>query len=266
MPVKSLLALPLLLPLSLAAAPVGPSEDGTPHFPGRENFKDAKLTLPEQKLTPDHPWYNEIELGYLMTSGNSETEVLNAKTKTQYENGSWRNRLELTAMNAATDDVRTDERYNALGKSDFKINEQDYSFLRGEYERDRFSGYEYQGNAAFGLGRRFIDEADMLLELETGPGYRQSKEEVSREEHTDTILYAGQRFSWQFTPTAQFSQQLSVEQGSENAVAEMLAALRVGINEHFALKLSWRGEYTDKVPDNVERLDTETGINLVYGF
>lgn len=263
---KSLFALPLLFPLALAAAPVGPSEDGTPHFPGRDALKDEKLTLPEQKLSAEKPWYNEIELGYLMTSGNSETEVLNAKTKTLYENGSWRNRLELTALNAATDDVRTDERYNALGKSDFKITERDYSFLRGEYERDRFSGYDYSGNAALGLGRRIIDEADMLLEMEAGPGYRQSKETVTGEEHDDTIIYAGERYSWQFTPTAQFSQQLSVEQGSENSVAEMLAALRVGINAHFALKLSWRGEYTDKVPEGVERLDTETGINLVYGF
>lgn len=263
---KYSLVLPLLLPLHLAAAPVGPAADGTPRFPGREALKNEKLTLPEQKLSAEQPWYNEFELGYLMTSGNSETEVLNAKTKSLFENGSWRNRLELTALNAASDEQRTDERYNALGKSDFKITERDYSFLRLEYERDRFSGYDYQGNGAVGLGRRFIDEPGMVLELEAGPGYREAKEELSEIVHRDTILYAGERFSWQLTENTQFIQQLTVESGGANRIAEAIAALRVGINEHFALKLSWRGQHTGEVPEGVEKLDTETGVNLVYGF
>lgn len=262
--IAPVLLLASLLPLAAQAGEIGPSS--TPRFPGREAIKNEKLTLPEQKLSPDNSWYNELELGYLTTSGNSDTEVLNAKAKTLYENGSWRNRLELTALNAATDDKRTDERYNALGKSDFKITEKDYSFLRAEYEQDRFSGFDYQGSGAFGLGRRFIDADNMLFELEAGPGYREAKESESHERRNDTILYAGERFSWQFTENAQLVQQLTSESGSENRITEALVALKLGINEHFAMKLSWRGEHTSEVPEGVKKLDSETGVNLVYGF
>lgn len=264
---KYLLVLPLLAPLALAAAPIGPTNDGTPRFPGRSDVTTGgALTLPEQTLSADKPWYNEIEFGYLMTAGNSETESLNAKTKSQYESGDWRSRLELTALNSSAEDSRTGERYNALGKSDYKFTDKDYSFLRLEYDRDRFSGFDYQGNGAFGLGRRFVDEPNMLFEMEAGPGYREAREELSQEKHSDTIFYAGQRFSWQFSENAQLIQQLSFESGNENQISEAALAMKVGFTKNFALKLSVRGEYTDQVPEGVEKMDTETGVNLVYGF
>lgn len=262
---KRICLLPLLFPLAVIASP-RPSDDGIPKFPGYKGLKDQALSLPEQKLTPENPWYNEIELGYITTSGNSDTEVFNGKAKSQYENGSWRHRVELTALNSATDDKRTDERYDILGKSDFKINDGTYSFLRAEYERDRFSGFDYAGSGALGLGHRLIDAPNMFLELEAGPGYREAKESESGDFRRDTILYAGERYSWQFTETASLNQQLTVESGSQNKVTEGLVSLKVGISERFALKLSWRGQYTSDVPEGTKNFDSETGVNLVYGF
>ena len=61
------------------------------------------------------------------------------------------------------------------GHSDYKLESPAFLFATISYEDDKFSGYDYRITESVGYGRRVIDESDLSLDLEIGPGVRQSK-------------------------------------------------------------------------------------------
>ena len=113
-------------------------------------------------------WSGEAELGLVVTTGNTETQSINAKGKVVNERSKWRHTGTIEALNTADDIRTTTEKYLLSGKSDYKFSEFEYFFGMVTYEDDRFSGYEYQATEALGYGRRVIHEPAVTLELEGG--------------------------------------------------------------------------------------------------
>jgi len=132
----------------------------------------------------ESPWSGEGELGFLMTSGNSETESVNARLDLNYETARWRHNGHMAALYNAeetesesgeTEMETSAEKYLVSAKSGYKFTENNYAFLTGTYEDDRFSGYDYQTSVSAGYGRRVVKTERMLLEMEIGPGYRYNR-------------------------------------------------------------------------------------------
>ena len=123
-------------------------------------------------------WAGSGELGFVSTSGNTDTSNLTARLGLVNERDKWRHSLGLEALNTESDGETTAERYFAAGQSDYKISEHDYLFGRLSYEDDKFSGYEYRATETVGYGRRVLNADNMTLDLEAGPGARQSKPEI----------------------------------------------------------------------------------------
>jgi putative salt-induced outer membrane protein len=123
------------------------------------------------------------------------------------------------------DDTTTAEKYAALAKTNYKFSESDYVFGVVKYETDRFSGYDYQASESIGYGRRVVKTEAVILDLELGAGARQSETEAG-DANNEGIVRAAGNISWAISPTAVFTEQLTVEAGNDATITTSVTALK----------------------------------------
>lgn len=213
----------------------------------------------------DGPWTGKAALGYLATSGNTESSSLNSAFAITYATGKWAHTMDLSAINASEDDVTTAESYTAGWKTEYNLTPRDFLFGRVIWRKDRFSGYDQQLSESVGYGRRLIDTGVHFLNVEVGAGARQSELSDGTSE-SDTILRGGLSYRWQFTETAQFTQDLATESGSENTYLESITALKAILIGNLSLVASYTIKDNSDVPAGNENTDTYTALSLEYGF
>lgn len=213
---------------------------------------------------PD-PWLAKATLGYLATSGNTESSSLNSGFSVAYASGRWLHALEGLAIYSAQDEVTTAEAYALGWKSEYHWTEANYLFGRVDWRKDRFSGYDQQLSETIGYGRRLIDTGTHVLNAEIGAGLRQSDLADGTSED-EAILRAGIDYLWQFSETAQFTQVLAVESGSENTYLESVSALTARLVGSLAMVASYTIRNNSDVPLGLEKTDTFTALSLEYTF
>lgn len=228
-----------------------------------ENSNADTLNTDASKNKRD--WSGEAELGLISTHGNTQTDTINAKGKVQTEKEKWRYLGQVTALNTSDDSGTTAERYEAKAKSDYKLSDQNYFFAQLLYENDRFSGYNYRLSESFGYGRRIVNQDNLKLDVEIGPGARQSKLDDGSSSD-EFIVHSAANLSWQLSKTSKFTQEVSVEAGDKSTLSKSLSTLTTKINGAFAMKISYQAKHASDVPPGIVKTDTESAITLVYSF
>ncbi len=229
----------------------------------------------------EKPFSGEGEIGLLLTNGNSDTESVNAKLGLKYETGKMLSEAKIAALYSSeeteTDGEKEDkvsaEKYNYFAKVGYKFNEANYAFITGAYEDDRFSGYDYRTAFTVGYGRKVIQNDKVNLNIELGPGYRYDKQhrhwvdgELVEDIENEAIFRGYGMFSYKFTDTASFQQDLTVETGSDNTVTESITAVKSQIIGAVSMKASFTLTHNSSPPEDTDKTDTETALTLVYDF
>ncbi|SFR55542.1 Putative salt-induced outer membrane protein YdiY [Marinobacter daqiaonensis] len=233
----------------------------------------AALLLPVAVTAQDRNWTGEAELGLLVTTGNSEETNLKSRLGLLQETSQWRNSGEFRTAYTEADDETTSERYRIEGETDYKFSEFQYWFVRGYFEDDRFSGYDFQSSVTTGYGHRVWESGDRsFLDLSAGVGYRFNKLEVpdqdgNRDEDAVIGRLAGQ-FDYALSENALFRQELSTEFGltENNVITESATSVQAGIAGNLSMKAAYRVYHVSDAPPASEKTDTETSLSLLYGF
>ena len=210
-------------------------------------------------------WRSSAEIGFVSTSGNTETLTLNAKAKSTTERGLWKHSLEASALNASDRDDTTAEKYTFGGQSNYRLEDPAFLFFTINYEKDRFSGFDYQVSEALGYGRRVIDKSSLTLDLEIGPGARQSKLDGGRSENEGLIRGAA-KLEWQISDNAKFAESLTIEAGEDSTITRSETSLTSQVSGNLSMKLTLNIKNNSEVPAGVDKTDTETAVTLVYNF
>ena len=210
-------------------------------------------------------WDGEAELGFVMTSGNTDTRSLNAKALISYNMDRHVTQASVEVLKASDSGVTTAERYLLAAKSKYYFQPLEYLFTSARYEDDRFSGYDYQTSLTAGYGRRVLEHESVYLDMEGGAGARR-RAPVAGTAKTEGIVRGAGFFLWQISPTSKFTQDLLVESGADNTYSEAVTALSVKINSSLAMKTSLSVRHNSQVPAGTEKTDTITAVNLVYDF
>ncbi len=222
-------------------------------------------TVPAMAEDAPKPWKGEAGLGVVATSGNTETTTVKASAGVVYEKEQWRHTGKFDALNSS-DAVRTTaERYLLSGKSDYKFDELNYMFGTVGYESDRFAGFDYRLTEVLGYGRRVINQSNLTLDLEAGPGARQTKFKTG-DSDSELIGRVAGNLLWKFSPTASFSQNVTSDFGSKSTVTRSVTALTAQLVGGLAMKLSFTARHISDAPITAKKTDTETAVTLVYGF
>ncbi len=211
------------------------------------------------------PLAGKFELGYLATSGNTETSSLNSKLALTYEVDKWRHSLNAAVVHAEDSGVTTAERNQFGAKSDYKFNEFDYLFITVNWEQDRFGGFDQRTSEAVGYGRRILKTERHNLDGELGAGARQTTPVVGPDV-SETILRAAAKYQWRFAEGAAFDQSVIVESGESNTYTQSISAVAAKLVGTWSLKFSYTIKNNSDVTPGLENTDTYTAVGLEYTF
>lgn len=210
-------------------------------------------------------WSGHADLGYSASSGNTDTESLNAKLGLTYVEAPWRHVGRLEVYRATEDGDRDAERYFAGAKTEYSLDEANYLFGTLDYEHDEFGGIRTRNTVAAGYGRVLLDSDRHRLSVEAGPGFRRLRRQDGTRE-SGAIARAALDYLWQISETSELGQNLLLETGSDNTYTESVSALKVSIVGNLAAKLSYTVKRNSKVPAGLEKTDTYTLVSLSYEF
>ena len=213
----------------------------------------------------DDPLSGKVTLGYLATSGNTETSSLNAGFEAAYAAGKWLHEANASAINASENNVTTAEAYELGWTSNWNLTERDFLFGRLNWRNDEFGGFNTQFSQTLGYARQVVDNEKHRLRLEAGAGARQSEDQVGVKQD-ETILTGGLNYRYQFSETAQFRQTIKIEAGDQNTFSESVTAVSAQLIGRLALTASFTYRNNSDVPVGTENTDTRTAISLEYGF
>lgn len=211
-------------------------------------------------------WSGEGEFGFTSTSGNSDSENLNASLGISREIDTWRHSASIRTIRAESDGETSVDSLALKGRSEYKFGEKSYVFGRLRYEDDEFSGFDYQTSVAFGAGSRFVENERHLVDASLGLGFRSLKDAITKDTEDDGIVTADLTYKYMISETAAFEQTVFLENGDENTHSESNTSLTTRIAEKLAAKISYLVKRNSDVPPGTKKTDEIFTVSLVYGF
>ncbi len=211
-------------------------------------------------------WSGEVELGYLASSGNTQTESLNGKIALDYAGEQWKNALLASGVYTTDEGETSAERYAAADTVSWNVSARDYLFGAVDWEKDLFGGVRERLSETVGYGRHVLTGPVHLLDLELGAGARQTQANDTGERQNDTIVRARAAYQWALSETSRFRQTLKSESGESNTYVESVSELKLSIVGNLYAVLSYTVHHNTDVPAGNEKTDTFTAVNLSYSF
>ena len=250
---KTMLLILTLLPALVQAADPAVSNE----IPAAESMDEDSIIS---------GWSGEGSLGFTATSGNTESESLNAKLGIAKERNKWKHSASVESLKTTTDNVTSADSFVFKEKSEYKIGEKAYLFGKLRYEDDKFSGYDYQASIAFGVGSQFVKTDSQTLDASIGIGYRKTEDIITHEVSEEGVLTGDAKYEYIISPSATFAEVLSVESGDHNTHSESETSLKTKINSRLASKISYLIKHNSDVPVGTEKTDKVFTVALVYSF
>lgn len=210
-------------------------------------------------------WKGEAELGASRSTGNTNTLGIYAAGNGTREGIDWRHRLTARVDFQRTDNRTSTERANIAYQPNYKVDDRLYIYGLGQYEHDRFLGYDTRLTAGGGAGYRVVAEDDLKLDLEGGPALRRTSYVDDRME----TLVAGRAslvLAWRLSPTINLTQNAAiyVDPGDRNATAN--TAIDTTLFGSLKARLSYNVQYEGDAPPGRDPVDTLSRATLVYSF
>ena len=217
------------------------------------------------RAADEGPWSGKVALGYLASSGNTDTSAFNFSSETNFDRNAWHHTLVLRALGSSTDGDTTAEAYRAAYKLKYDYSKRTYVFGLVDWDKDRFSGYDQQLYEALGFGRRILESERHELSAELGAGARQSdlRDGSSADEF---VGFASAEYSLKISENSSFDQKFGSFFGSENTYLESISELRAKVVGGIALVLSYTVKHNTEVPAGSKKTDTYSAVSLEYAF
>lgn len=225
----------------------------------------SALAQEEESEEESGPISGKAALGYLATSGNTDSTNANASFELLYEREIWSHEFQLAAISASNSGETTAEAYTFVYDARRDFGEHSYLFATLDWERDKFSAFDQQMSESVGYGRRLVATESHALNAEIGAGARQAETRLGLDED-EGILHGALDYVWTISDTTEFSQDLTVDSGSSNTRIQTVTELRAELFGNVALVLSYRIKSNSQVTAGIEKTDRFTAISFEYAF
>ena len=212
-------------------------------------------------------WTGVGELGFVTTSGNTDSTALNFRLEFVKTTENWRYRFAGSGLMTSEDGDKDNERYQAEAQANRKLGEKGYMFGVYRYDADKFGSYDPSQTFTIGYGRELMKSEKHVLTGEAGVGYRKLEERVTGESESDLIFRLLLDDAWQVFKTTAWTNRLLIETGSNNTFTQWNTGLAVSMNAKLAVKLGFELRNNSEIPPgDSDKTDTITSVNLVYNF
>jgi putative salt-induced outer membrane protein len=219
-------------------------------------------------------WHVSAELGAITTSGNTTGTTVTGKIDARQELEEWSN--EYIATGFFKEDrykygdewrsKRSAERFSVSAKAAYKlVDDQEKLFVLGSHVDDQFGAFTRYSTLAVGHSTRWFESTDRTLDVELGPGYI-NRVRANGDEESGLTVRGAAAMRWKISPSASFSQTLSMESGAGNVHSVAETALATKINGTMQMKAAFVARNDSSVPVDKKNTDTQTSVTLVYSF
>ncbi|MFT5084303.1 MAG: putative salt-induced outer membrane protein [Lentisphaeria bacterium] len=225
----------------------------------------------------------ELELGLIQTTGNTATSSYKGKFDVRQNLLQWNTHFILEGLYKQDEledeygdkvSQTTAEKYFASMKGDYKLEKEHTSlFIYGEYEKNRFSGFDSQYAVALGYSTRVFTTDQSYLAYSVGPGLSVEESLATESEPSETtenvVVYGSAEYVYTISEHSKFSQTVSANYATdsdENTKTKAVTAVTASINSSLALKASFTIDYNSLSPEGSEKTDTTTAVTVVYSF
>lgn len=213
----------------------------------------------------DGTWASEIELGAVVTTGNTDQQNFKLRAGITRDSEQFKHTAHVDGLRSSEDSVVTAQKYYMYYQADYKLEGDHSLFGRVAYEDDKFSGFDYQTDFTLGYSRLLMDRDNMNLRGSVGVGARRS-ELTTGATKSEFLTRLALNYEWQVSESSKFTQLLAAEIGAESTITRSESALQASVAGNLALKVALNIKNQSEVPVGQEKTDTETSVTLVYSF
>lgn len=220
----------------------------------------------------------DIELGLMLTTGNTDSFAIRTNSELVHELQYFRNKYSLQGLiqknnipNAESGEkqrVTTANRFGFTGQSNYKfVTGRQSIFGRGAYQRDEFGAFREQTSLVGGYGNRIYEQMTDYLDLETGLGYAH-QQGANGNNNTGFIWYLAANLEYGFFNGSKFRQtfESSMSLDGENSTILSRSSITTKIVGSLAMRLNFIVKYHSEPAIKLQKTDTETSASLVYTF
>lgn len=208
----------------------------------------------------------ELSAGGFITTGNTDEWGITGSIAMERRAEKWVHILDARVDIKEESGERTEERVygNYTLRRNFPGSKW-FAFVGVRFEHDEFQGISRRFGEAAGPGYQLVDSKAIKWDILGGPVLRQTN--FVNEPSENTIgLFGRTRFSWEFTDTLRFSQNLDMALDGENNSFAATSAITSDVYGNFSLRLSYTVEIETDPPEGREKTETYTRASLIYEF
>jgi len=207
----------------------------------------------------------EVELGATFTSGNTEERTVRYGVTMDWLREQWEYQFTSDGLLGSREGKTTAQRFYHVARGRRELSENSYLAIRGSFEDDRFSGYDYQADFTASYGHHWLRSIDnMSLDTDIGPGYRQSESDEAN--LSEFIIRMAGEYEWGISDTANFYQDVALEFGQDSNIFRSETGIESEIMENISLRFSINIKHQTEVPSGKEKTDTQSAVTLVWNF
>ncbi|NOZ12994.1 MAG: DUF481 domain-containing protein [Acidobacteria bacterium] len=218
-----------------------------------------------------------VSIGYVSTSGNSETRTGNFRSDFHTQWGRldfmvYGSYLFTDVTNRETGvKSRDTEKIETGIKTDYKIRDKSSIFTNVVWRKDEPSGIAHNLSLASGYGCAFLDDSRTKLKAGIGLEGFQEEKIVEGDRISDSALaiyfQVDYRYHFSKNNVLKFSNQsrMSLSDNTDYRLASALSYVSA-INHTLALEISYQHNYKNLPVDDKRKTDTTTTVNLVFHF
>ncbi len=229
----------------------------------------------EKEIEITSPWDTQVEFGYQAHSGNTTSESLNSRLRTEYISGRYRTNADFKFYRLEKNGKETKRQATYSLQSDYKLGNDTYLYSSLKGMDSQYTAYFADYTVSGGLGYQVANSSDLLLEVELGPGYRYQEPNLDEIDDDDIvfpnvvkepIFRTNVRGYWKVLDNLKLSADVSHITGKSNSMWDTDISVTNNITEDIALKISQSRQYHDKVPEGLTKADSIFSISLLFIF
>ncbi|MEE4246282.1 MAG: DUF481 domain-containing protein [Kangiellaceae bacterium] len=240
-----------------------------------KSTEQAKPAVAKDQSKQEPKWTGKAELGFVTTSGNTETSANNGRLVVTYEAEKWKERASLEFFQAES--VILDENNNRItqetadrtyffSKTDYKFNKKSFAFMLIDYADENFTDKDYIANFSLGYGHTFVKDDEEEFNVELGLGSRRFQFQNQERTEIEAVYRLAAHYFIKVSESAQFTQDVSAEFGELFDIYKTNTALNLKVNTSMQVSIGYQTQHTSNVQPGILRNDSQTTVNLVYNF
>lgn len=219
---------------------------------------------PEQPAESD--WSGRIRLGGGADFGKTNRQTATLGVQLRNERDRWRHDLDLDVDFIRNDADTLQRDIATAAQSRYTLDGRWFAFGLLKYEDKRPSPFRFRTTEIAGLGYRLVKTADLTVDLQAGPGLRQTRLDEGDTVVNEVIAMIASEGMARLSDTARLTSKNELIVGSERTTLHSRTALAVSIIWSIDAELSVTIDHDTKLPGEDPNTEVKTAIALVYGF